>query len=78
MSLKLSDNGYEVIMAQIQKIEDLTWKGVYPDNLPANKNNQSYYRFLDIVSEIKILRHILHENFLITPKPADTGRYPAA
>ena len=70
-ALKLSGNGYEIIMAQLQKIEDLAWKGIYPDIVSGSKDLNSYYRFQDIISEAKNFRQILHENFIIELKPAN-------
>ena len=70
MTIELGKDGYGIIMAQVQKVEELAWGGIFPSEAPGPKDQSSYKKFQDIVSELRNLRGIIQENLFIVPKAA--------
>jgi hypothetical protein len=64
--IELTDDGYEKIMDEIQRIEDIACEGIFPRQA-ADELKDAHKKFQSILSEVKNLRQVLLENLVIVP-----------
>jgi hypothetical protein len=65
--IEVKDDGYEKIMEEVQLIEDIACEGIFPRQA-ADELKDAHKKFQSILSEVKNLRGIIQENFLINTK----------